>query len=143
MPHNVRKPWQVLPVSMCQWNPELQWDNQSWRDLLASLDYVDAARFQRISLQEVVAFIIFKEKNPNDLASWFSFSDDQLLSFKVEEPIAFLKLTPPQSSSKYKAVGTWCFYIPRDCRNISLNPPPPTCLEDLPKDLEGGSNFTS
>eukprot|EP00434_Breviolum_minutum_P032853 symbB.v1.2.029056.t1/scaffold3142.1/size62523/1 len=81
-------------MSMCQWKPELQWDNPSWRDLLASLDYVDAMRFRRVSLQEVVAFIIFHEKNPNDLGSWYHLSDDQLLSFKVEDPIAFLKSKP-------------------------------------------------
>ena len=72
----------------------LKWENQSFRDLVASLDFDIAELYRQVSMMELAAFISWVETHGYDLAAWNKMTSEQHAGCKVKNPEAFLKSKP-------------------------------------------------
>ena len=72
----------------------LRWENQSFRDLVASLDFDIAELYRQVSMMELAAFISWVETHGYDLAAWNKVTPEQRAGCKVKNPEEFLKSKP-------------------------------------------------
>ena len=67
------------------------WENQTWRNFFANVDYHTAAVSQRCSMIELACYIRFAEKNPHDLGAWYRLTEDEMRAYKVPHVEKFLR----------------------------------------------------
>ena len=97
LPYNLRKPWQVFKDQVQEFAEVVggfspfSWENQTWRNFFANVDYHTAAVSQRCSMIELACYIRFAEKNPHDLGAWYRLTEDEMRAYRVPHVEKFLR----------------------------------------------------
>ena len=85
---------------------DLKWENQTFRDLLASLDFDIAEAYRQVSMVELAAFISWAETHGYDLGAWNKMTPEQQAECKVKKPEEFLKSKPSWAKEFEKIAPT-------------------------------------